>query len=79
MVAGALAVSTVSMMESTARPTAATSTASVTGAVTCVGGGPSVQCEQPGCGVAWPPPHYRLAGKRAGDADLGGDKFPARW
>ena len=35
-----------------------------------VGGGSSAQCEQPGCGVAWPPPHCRLAGERAGDADL---------
>ena len=57
------------------------------------GGGvePSTQREQPGCGVAWPPPHCRLAGERAGDAGLltptthtcgvlyevsGGDTFP---
>ena len=33
-------------------------------------GAPSTQCEQPGCVVAWPPPHCRLAGERAGDADL---------
>ena len=31
-------------------------------------GAPSTQCEQPGCGVAWPPPHCRLAGEPAGDA-----------
>ena len=35
-----------------------------------IGGSPSIQCEQPGCGVAWPPPHCRLAGERAGDAGL---------
>ena len=33
-------------------------------------GGPSAQCEQPGCRVAWPPPHCRLEGERVGDADL---------
>ena len=32
--------------------------------------GPSVQCEQLGCGVDWPLPHCRLAGEPTGDADL---------